>query len=191
MIDFQKVEKALLEWWETTGIQTAVVNEEQPFVDDVQGAIVRINYPAIRRTGHDEERIEGPNDDDPLLNDMTINGLRVINVSCVVDSYSEAPNEAARFFAEKGRTALRIRGVVNLLRKAGLALIETLPTLDAPFDQDDRIVSRAVFDLSFGIAVCIPDEPQDTIGSLALKSTFTHADGSAAAVQIDETITLP
>ena len=192
MIDFQKVETALKSWWEEVGIQTVVENEEQPFVDDVAGAICRLNFPAIRRTGHDEVRLKDqtPVQDPPFL-DATVNGLRVVNVSCTVDSYSHKANESAKFYAEKGRTALRIRGVVNLLRKVGLALIETLPILDAPFDQDDHIVSRAVLDLRFGIAVCIPDEPQDTIGSFALKSNFTHADGSPTSVQIDETITLP
>ncbi|KKN75985.1 hypothetical protein LCGC14_0375420 [marine sediment metagenome] len=191
MINFEKVETALKSWWEEVGIQTVVENEEQPFVDDVAGAICRLNFPAIRRTGHDEERLEGPNAEDPLLCDVTVNGLRVVNVSCTVDSYSHKANESAKFYAEKGRTAMRLRGVRNLLCGAGLAIIETLPILDAPFDQDDHIVSRAVLDVRFGIAVCVPDEPIDTIGSLALKSNFTHADGSPTSVQIDETITLP
>lgn len=191
MIDFEKVEAAVKGWWEEVGLQTVMENEEQPAVDDEQGAICRINMPIIRRTGHDEERLEGPNDEDPLLCDVTVNGLRVINVSCTVDSYSHQADQTARHYVEAGRTALRIRGVRNLLCGAGLALIETLPTINAPFDQDDHIVSRAVLDLSFGIAVCIPDEPIDTIGSLALKSNFTNVDGSPAAVQIDETITLP
>lgn len=192
MINFEEVEKALLGWWETIGIQTVVENEEQPYVDDVQGAICRINIPVIRRTGHDEVRFEEQDPvQDPPLCDVTINGLRVLNVSCMIDSYSQSANEHARFYAEQGRTNLRIRGVRNLLLGAGLALIETLPILNAPFDQEDHIVSRAVLDLTFGIAVCVPDEPIDTIGSLALESNLLHADGSPAAVQIDETITIP
>ncbi len=190
MIDFEKVENAVKGWWETIGIQTVMEEEEQPAIDDEIGAICQLNIPVVRRTGHDEIRSK-VSDDDPLLLDVTVNGLRVIHVSCTVDSISHQADQTARFYIEKGRTALGTRGVRNLLRGAGLALIETLPAVNAPFNLDDHLVSRCVLDLSFGYAACMPDEQQDTIGAFELQSNFTHTDGSPAAVQIDETITLP
>ena len=190
MIDFEKVENAVKSWWEEVGIQTIMEEEEQPAIDDEKGALCKLNIPVVRRTGHDEIRNK-VSEDDPLLLDVTVNGLRVINVSCTVESISHQADQTARHYVEKARTALGIRGVRNLLRGAGLALIETLPAVNAPFNLDDHLVSRCVLDLSFGYAVCVPDELQDTIGTIEVKSTFTHADGSPAAVQIEETITIP
>jgi hypothetical protein len=85
--------------------------------------------------------------------------------------------------------------VQSALQAAGLAQIESTPTVDLPIVRDDRAVSRAAFDVRFGVLAVEVEAATDsmgTIGSIEVTSNaFKNVDGTDTVEQTDETITEP
>jgi len=207
MILLAAAQAAIMAWWTTieiggTPIQAVMVDSKQGgiFVKPEVRAIVKIDISAIRKIGQDETRFEMGIDPDELI--PTINGNRVLTVSCRVDSFTQDDGNTAEHICEIARTRLMFPVILAALKSAGLALVDTFATVSLPFKVDDRVRSRAAFDVQFGIKAEETDATnvQDTIGSVELQSDvddmlpltgLTNIDGTPASTQIDLTVTEP
>jgi len=192
-VDFEALRNALKKTFEKAsgGLQTIVEDEDRPFMDPSKGAMVIFSTPRFQQIGVDEIRYQN-DPTDPLKLVPAVVGNRRMRISVKVESMSQEPNGSAMFYAERIRTRLKFPSVVDIMRDAGVALIESLPTVSAPYLIDDRMRARAVLDLSFAVASCDLDEPIETIGSLEIASdTLDDISGTPVSIQINKTLTLP
>lgn len=194
-IDFEKVRNVLKRWFEhaTGGLQVVFQEEPRPFVDPVKGAFGLLNVLSIAPLGVDETRV-ALDLSAPIGQECvpTLTGLRRMTISCQVESFSQEPNESARSYLECARSRLRTAFAKHLFCQVNMALIDAQPTLNLDYMVDERMRSRGAFDVRFGIAACMLDEPLGSIASVAIKSNTLNDDGgNPTIVQIDEVLTLP
>jgi hypothetical protein len=187
---------ALRDWWSTVIIngahmQAVFVDEKRPFVSPTTKAIAVMTVMAIAADGHDE--IRWTTSGDELIPE--VNGLRKITISCRVDSYSQNDDETAFYYAERGRSRLRLPRVQAALAAAGLALVQTTNTTPLPMQEQERAFSRAAFDATFAIVAIERedlDQGQDTIGSVEMSSNqLLTNDGLPSETQINTVVTEP
>lgn len=189
-IDFEKIRKTLKRWiQESTGLQSAFQEEPRPFIDSSKGAIALLNILAIRSLGEDENRQSHDEDNDEIL--QVHSGNRTMVVSVQVESYSQEPNESARAYLERARIRLKFDSIKLLFCDAGIAVIKAMPLVPLDYEVDERVRSRAGFDVEFAVAAIDTDDPIGYIETVEVESSITREDGSPTSVQIDETITLP
>jgi hypothetical protein len=190
---------ALKAWW--TGItvkgaalQAVMEDEKRPFVSPQTKAIAILKLSTITPRGHDEVHWE-ESEDDPLTLDATVRGQRRLLVTCRVDSFSQVIAETALYYAERARTRLMMPKTRAALRAAGMALVETTPVVHLPFEVNERVFSRAAFDVAFSIVATETTEPvdaQDTIGTVEIRSNnLVGPDGSPISPQVETTVSEP
>ena len=154
MIDWTKIHSALKDCFEKgTGLAFIWENEATEFLPKPYGLLNIAQSSAPWR------------DDLYIINEAGdyvtyLVGARDINVNIQVFSRSHSPNENARYFLEKARTSLRKPTVEELLKGAGLTLLETHPLVELDFSFDQRKESRAAFDAVFRLQEIERDVPE-------------------------------
>ncbi len=91
--------------------------------------------------------------DDPLNGKIVpvVTGIRTLSVSIFVDSYSQEPSKHALFLAERGRTRLALPKNLDFLAANGYSVIDRGSTISLPYVEDERMFSRAMFELRLGV----------------------------------------
>lgn len=202
-MDFPVIRAALLAWWNGIGrtvsskfVQLPVVmlNEPNVWTANALNACARLNLTTLASVGADEVRkypqLGGAGDDVPMLQ-PSVEGMRIITVSCAVESTSQDASLYAWGYAEKARARLSQPAVVDALRVAGLAVLEVGAVDDRSYQFDDRIRSRCGFDVRFScvsIELAPESEWLDTIGSVDVSSRApedNHADPKTGLDDVD------
>jgi hypothetical protein len=207
MILLATAQAAILVWWQSISIGGAPIQARMvdaksggDFIKPATRAIALIDVTSIRKIGQDETRF-APSGDNLI---PTINGNRVITFTCRVDSFTQDDGNTAEHICEIARTRLLFPVRSAALKAAGLALVDTFPTVSLPFKPrpEDRLLSRAAMDVQFAIAAeeTDSDNLQDTIGSVEIQSDIddtlpltglTNIDGTPTSPQVNMTVSEP
>ncbi len=202
MIDMETIKPALISWMEGVGVQAVFANDKRPSLRATglnPGVLALLDVPVIADNGIDQlgwQEAE-PGSDNLLAR---VAGIRHMTVSCRIESFSHTPGSEAQFFCEKARTRLRMPRTILALQEAGLAQIESTPTVNLPRlrsddGRSDRMLSAAAFDVRFAVLAEETETSEGalgTIGSIEVRSNdFKNVDGNNTAEQMDETITEP
>lgn len=187
MIDLSTIQAALIAWWTGFGMQCQMRDNPREFVrpiaatevaGTVTGACAYLKVIAARARGVDEIRYT-ENGSDPLLVDPEVTGNRELTISCMVESYKDSPDRHAVYLCERARTRLRMPTVELAFQVAGIGVIEATPTVDLAYTADDRIYSRASFDLRVNVNASETDDAADTIGTVVVTSDFKDPAGDS------------
>lgn len=188
MIDFQKIQDTLREWFcNASGIPAfwfgeEVENEEKPYCE--------LQIGSTDGLGIDETR-ETFNPSEPGREVVRCqSGNRLFILSCRAKSRDQRPNYAARFYLEKVRTALSAAWSKAIFQENNLAFVEALPLVNLDEVFQDRQQSRALLEVQFATAVNVAD-PHDAGGYIAktlVSSDYKDAGGTSlpADLRLDD-----
>jgi hypothetical protein len=178
MLDFGALQTAI-RTWATATVSVPVVweNDPRPFLGKLPVYVTLTEPAAITAIGEDYTYLE-TNEEDPLLVDPILTGIREFTVLVRVQGRSQTANRSSRYYAEILRTSIKKPSVKEHFRANEIAIVRALPinNFDAPFDNRWEPVSA--FELRLACAlVATADTAQDTIGSVELSSTLENVDG--------------
>lgn len=81
-----------------------------------------------------------------------------VTVRVICDSYSQCGDEFAFVYLNRMRMTMRRPEQIEILRCAGIAIGDVTPTTVADYVVDDLNISRAFFDVRFGVGAEYVDE---------------------------------
>jgi hypothetical protein len=191
-MDWTQIADALKAWFLAgTGLDLVVLeNEERPFVEPAWGYLVIDDAQSV---GTDSTYLvdrPGAEPGAPLV--PMVSGLRIFTVHVYVESFSQRPEDFAVKHLERLRGALRFPRLMKMIREVGLALVDVSPTVVSDYAVDERVISRASFDVRFNAAFNLIDEADqeagDYIERIELTSHVENVDGSELpqALQLHE-----
>lgn len=155
-------------------------DQERPFVDAYQNALVLLSVSSVSAIGIDERRIEldaaklasVP----PAELEPTQTGLRRVVLQVQVDAYDQDARNRARFFLERIRTRLRRPSSESALDGIETGLIDIAPIVVIGNVVDGRVYSRATMDVNLHVSVNERDQAFGRIASMAGTGEYTdHA----------------
>jgi len=168
-----------------SGLQVFWMNDQGPMNDRPYGTLQIIS---TRTIAEDEMNYEFSTIPDPDGLIPIVSGYRLMTVTCQIITRNQSGNNIALTYLEKARTSLRLPRLRSALATAGLAVVETHPTvmLDGVFDK--RWESRASFDVVFGMVqnIAYTDEAgEDWIEQTEISSDLEPTDDSSS-LELDE-----
>jgi hypothetical protein len=171
-----------------SGLKAIWENDKRPFM--ATGRFVTLHVLTVASVGVDETRYVWNATTEKL--EPVQCGYRTITVTVHVESQDQTPEKAARWYLELIRTKLRTPAALATFAAQGLALIETLPSINLDALVEDRWLSRARLDIRFGMAVeyAAVDEAVEHIAQVEVSSEIDNVDGTPlpASVQLTEEI---
>lgn len=196
-VNFQNLEDSLVYWWKdllpkgASGAMLLPADGKIPFVSPTLKAHAFYSLTSVVREHHENISYDVDGVTGKLV--PTISGMRHVVCSVRVDSYDQAAQKLAITLAERARTRLMLPRVVAFFREKGYSIQETRPVLSLPFPADDRIYSRAVFEVLFGYVSSeteASENASDRIDTIEIASNkLKGPDGNDAPQQISLTVT--
>lgn len=189
MIDFQKIQDTLREWFsDASGIATYWFGED---VENLEHPYIELQINSSDGLGVDETREEY--DDTQPAGEKIIRsqyGNRLFVLSAEAHTRDQTPTGAARYYLEKIRTALFKESTVPVFSAARLAFVgaEPLVNLDKIFQ--DRLESRAMMDIRFA-TIATETDPKERgtyIEETEISSDLKDPGGTSlpASLQLDK-----
>lgn len=188
--------------WETlqAGIKTLVANltglttvqwydEQLPLVaaQSNQFAIARCMVFAVTSIGAWDDRqfatgtwtagvfeAEDPEDDNDGALFETIRGQRAFTLRVSVESYDQRPGRTARQYLEAMRDRLTRKSIQPTLNLLALGFAEVLMLRDISDNQDDHVVSKAVFDTRWNLGTSDTDPSGDEPGTTTSPTGYSR-----------------
>lgn len=180
-MDLDTVEPTLLAWVQrVTGVADVV------WEDDARPQYVRrlvtCALTSVASKGVDETLVELDEDaTNPLVELMpTLAGYRLATLTIQAETRDQSTDATARKILERARIRMRAPSMRAMLLDAGIALVEILSIVNAPYELDERVVSRYALDVRLAVASVFtdPEGATSTITSATVTSTVTDAGGT-------------
>jgi hypothetical protein len=187
VIDWNLIECTLKDVFKSASEVDCVIleNEPRPYTDDPFVTLM-IKSPVMN--GQDETRYEcvenpGPAPEPIIL--PVLCGLRSFTVSAKVESECQTPlGDSSVMVASKIRTRLRKLDVQLMLRRAGLAIVTRMPTINLDAPKDERVVSISVLDVIFSVVDVENDDLIHNIENVDINGKFITPGGDEIDVDI-------
>lgn len=183
-MDFEAVEAGLLDWASVvTGVERACCQWENEARVQDNGRLCLLSWVSSVGFGTDDRAWVYAANADPLL-EMTpvISGPRSYVLQISVECIDQRSGHTARASLERARERIQAPSALARLKALDLAYADLGTVLTTDYAVDDHLVSRCTLDVTLNASGSFTDTDGRTsyIATLALSSTVTRPDGSAA-----------
>jgi hypothetical protein len=187
-IEWTDVQDAIYQWCSgATGLPFIWEDQDAPQPAYPYGSM-RLTSGPRRVAGADEVRVtyDGGQDLGHEIG-LEVGGLREITVTVQahVNQRDSGPDDDATNFVTRLQSSLALPSVQELLRDAGLAVVEEGPVLNLGRVLDDTWVARAAMDVRLGLASNLV-ERTGYVATVAIEPDVTDVDGSPVDADVQK-----